>query len=386
MVQPNRRSEDERSQPYLRAAHVQPNGVLDFSVEEKPMWFSAREVMNLDLRRGDVVVVEGGAGCGRAAFLRNDLHGWGFQNSIVRLRPYPDRSEGRFLTYCLLASLSSGAIEIATSTATLPHFTAEKVGRFRVPHLSLSQQSASADYLDRETAEIDTMDAELDHLVRTLVERRSWVGNAAFRGLEVESVLMQYVADVTVGIVIEPSKLYVQHPQGVPALRGLNVGPGFIRDADVVHISDAGHALHAKSQLSEGDLVTVRTGQVGVTAMVPASWNGANAIDLVITRPHEGLDPHFLYWFLTSDDTMLLMDSQKVGSVQAHFNVGAMKRLSVPLPPLAEQRRIVAELDEQTARIDDMIADAQRLKALLAERRATLITEVVTGRKEVPAP
>ena len=48
-----------------------------------------------------------------------------------------------------------------------------------------------------------------------------------------------------------------------------------------------------------------------------------------------------------------------------------------------EQVRIADHLDEVTARIDAMLAKVAELKALLNERRAALITDVVTGRKEV---
>lgn len=79
------------------------------------------------------------------------------------------------------------------------------------------------------------------------------------------------------------------------------------------------------------------------------------------------------------------MLAYSVGATMDNLNEVLLGRVQIALPPLDAQRRIIAELDEQTARLDDMIADAQRLKALLAERRSTLITDVVTGRKEVPA-
>ncbi|QNK54139.1 restriction endonuclease subunit S [Dermacoccus sp. PAMC28757] len=55
----------------------------------------------------------------------------------------------------------------------------------------------------------------------------------------------------------------------------------------------------------------------------------------------------------------------------------------VPLPPLDEQIRIADELDEATARVNAMLAKVADLKSLLLERRAALITDVVTGKKEV---
>ena len=52
---------------------------------------------------------------------------------------------------------------------------------------------------------------------------------------------------------------------------------------------------------------------------------------------------------------------------------------------LEEQQRIADHLDEVTGRIDAMHATIDELKALLVERRAALITDVVTGQKKVPA-
>ena len=171
MIQPEPKSESDVAAQYLRAAHVQPNGRI-IDVDDKTMWFNEKELKLHDLRAGDVVVVEGGAGYGRSAVLRSDLEGWGFQNSIVRVRPQESYSIGRFLDYALQSALSSGEIEVACFTATIPHFTADKVGAFRVPAPPLGEQQAIANYLDRETARIDTLIEEQQGLIEMLRERR----------------------------------------------------------------------------------------------------------------------------------------------------------------------------------------------------------------------
>lgn len=55
----------------------------------------------------------------------------------------------------------------------------------------------------------------------------------------------------------------------------------------------------------------------------------------------------------------------------------------MPVNTLDEQIKIADQLDEAAARVDAMLAKVTDLKALLLERRAALITDVVTGRKEV---
>jgi type I restriction enzyme S subunit len=55
-------------------------------------------------------------------------------------------------------------------------------------------------------------------------------------------------------------------------------------------------------------------------------------------------------------------------------------------PPLNEQKRIVAHLDEHTAKIDRLIAKAERFIELSTERRTALITSAVTGQIAVRLP
>lgn len=182
MVQPNPKSPSDIAAPYLRAAHVPAQGTLDLSVGAKQMWFSPAELGHLTVHAGDVVVVEGGAGYGRAAFVSADLDGWGFQNSIIRVRPREQVAVGKYIAYALQHAQSEGEIELFVSTATLPHFTAEKVERFRLPLPPLEEQRRIAAEIDRETAEIDAMLADITELRNLLAERRAALIAAAVTG------------------------------------------------------------------------------------------------------------------------------------------------------------------------------------------------------------
>jgi type I restriction enzyme S subunit len=60
-----------------------------------------------------------------------------------------------------------------------------------------------------------------------------------------------------------------------------------------------------------------------------------------------------------------------------------VKEAPVPLPPLSEQRAIVAHLDAATAQFDALTAEVERALALLQERRTALISAAVTGQIDV---
>ena len=171
MLQTKPKSPTDSLQPYLRAAHIQPGGRLDLDIDTKEMYFSERETEALSLRAGDAVIVEGGAGFGRAAYLTEDMPGWGFQNSIIRLRGAS--SDTRYAVYALQAALESGEIAIACNAATFAHFTAEKVEGFRIPYHGTDEHQRIADHLDEVTGRIDAMLATIDELKALLDERRA---------------------------------------------------------------------------------------------------------------------------------------------------------------------------------------------------------------------
>lgn len=307
-----------------------------------------------------------------------------YSTGFAVLRPDREHVDPRYIGYVLGCDQVMDEIVATSVGVSYPAIQASALHRIRVPFASFDAQKRIADYLDRETGEIDAMIAKLDELAGTLEIRRTAVIDRAFvHTLDAPTVAVHLLADVTVGIVVEPSKLYVPRGTGVPALRGLNIAPGRILSENIVDISHEGHKAHSKSELRTGDVVTVRTGRVGTTAVVTDEWDGSNAIDLVITRLHDGNDARFFYWFLASSVARAQIDNDSVGSVQSHFNVGALNRLRAPLVDPDEQKRIAAHLDEATARIDRMLAKVADLKALLLERRSALITDVVTGRKDI---
>lgn len=167
--------------PYMRAANVQPDGVLDVD-DVKSMWFSPRELRMLDLQSGDVVVVEGGiGGYGRAAYVAEHFDGWGFQNSINRIRPFAE-NDGRYLTYFLLMARQKGFISAYCNIVSMPHLTSEKLEAMPMflPPPEVQRQIAAR--LDEQTARIDTLIAKAEEHIALAKERRSALITAAVTG------------------------------------------------------------------------------------------------------------------------------------------------------------------------------------------------------------
>ncbi|MFD5158849.1 hypothetical protein ACFWMJ_12360 [Streptomyces hawaiiensis] len=251
----------------------------------------------------------------------------------------------------------------------------------------VEEQRRIADFLDAETARIDQLVLKRRQMRSLLTLKRERVIESTL-GLERAKTtdalvpLKYLVADVTVGIVITPAKWYVE-TGGTPALRGLNVKPGFISTSDLVKISAEGHAENRKSRLNTGDVVVVRTGQAGAAAVVPAELDGANCIDLIVVRPGRKLSSRYLEYVLNSDYASSRVTEHSVGSIQAHFNVGAMKQIPIPSIPRTEQDKIVRLLDIRVGALDLLHRKLDLQEKLLTERRQALITAAVTGQFNV---
>lgn len=164
-----RKSDRETSVNYVRAASIQPSCL---ELDDQRMWMTREEQRKYDLRKGDVLVVEGGAGFGRSAHLAQDMPGWGFQNHVIRVRP-DQHHDGRFLNYCVKGHYSSGLIGLLADGATIPGLSSDKAKNLPIPDMSLEEQQRIADHLDEVTGRIDAMLATIDELKALLVERRA---------------------------------------------------------------------------------------------------------------------------------------------------------------------------------------------------------------------
>lgn len=186
---------------------------------------------------------------------------------------------------------------------------------------------------------------------------------------------------VQVGIVIRPASHYVADG-GVPALRSTNIKRNEIDFSALVQLSHEGHAINKKSALRAGDVVTIRTGEPGKTAVIPHDApSPLNCIDIIFSRPKPELRPHFASYFINSGTARRQIGAMQGGLAQQHFNVGEMKKLKLPVPTLARQDRVIAVLDGAWRAVQ--LEEVQLLT--LQSTKQALMSDLLSGRVRVPA-
>lgn len=117
---------------------------------------------------------------------------------------------------------------------------------------------------------------------------------------------------------------------------------------------------------------------------VVASEECLCSADMYPLRVGAGLDADYLLFFLLSEafSTWAVLESERVAMPK--INRDSLSDLRIPVPPIEEQREIVAETTAETLKLDRMRSATENSIALLSERRQALITGAVTGQLGAP--
>ena len=181
----------------------------------------------------------------------------------------------------------------------------------------------------------------------------------------------EYCHKISVGVVIRPASYYVD--KGVIALRSLNIKPNRIDLKDLVYFSKVNsETTLAKSQLKTDDVVIIRTGSTGTATIIPKELNNCNCIDLIITRPNKSIiNPLYLVYFFNSERGKNIVSGHEVGGIQKHFNIGSIKSLKIPIPPINFQNKFaerVQLIETQKKKAEEALEKSEALFQSLLQK------------------
>lgn len=170
----------------------------------------------------------------------------------------------------------------------------------------------------------------------------------------------------------------------MPYLRNIDVRWDSINTDDLPQM-DVHPSERERYTIRSGDLLLVEGRELGRGAI----WRGQDGCvafqkALHRLRPRSGAENvRFMYYTMAFAHTVGVFLADHTPDEIPHLTGEQLRRYRFPCPPALEQHAIVAFLDTETARIDTLIAEAERAIALLQERRAALISAAVTGQIDV---
>lgn len=140
--------------------------------------------------------------------------------------------------------------------------------------------------------------------------------------------------------------------------------------------------LLSNGKIQEGDLLFCLRGSLGKFAVVEDLKEGAIASSLVIVRPTERLNRHFLAAYFGSRICANMIEKFENGAAQPNLSAKSLSLFEIPLPLLPEQTRIVAILDEAFEAISAAVAKAEKNLANARELFDNYLNAVFTQKGE----
>ena len=399
MLQPIQENSTDTLEHYMCSANITWAGV-DTSIL-KQMWFSPAEKKQYRLLDGDLLVSEGGD-VAVSCIWRNELDECYLQNAVHRVRQNA-LSDNRFIYYWLFFLKNYGIVDLICNKATIAHFTKEKFGELPICIMSIDEQVAIANFLDKECAQIDSIAADLEKQIELLQQyKKSLITETVTKGLD-KSVPMKDSGVEWIGEIPEhweisrvrhlaslcsgatPSKDVLSYWEGnIPWVSSQEVKSDIIKDTSL-HISEEAINSCSTQLMPAGTLVmVVRSGILQHT--IPVALLGVPATinqDIKAFQfNHLMLPAYFKYYIQGENDALLsviIKDKTTVESVDNQL----LLSLKIMVPPIEEQKAIVAFLNYKCGYIDKILNDKQEQLNLLMQHKKSLIYEYVTGKKRV---
>lgn len=168
----------------------------------------------------------------------------------------------------------------------------------------------------------------------------------------------------------------------IPVLRANGIEDNKIKYDDIVYVSSDN--VNSNQILKTGDvLIAMSSGSKNLVGKT-AQFFGDNKVSFGafcgVLRPNQNINPKYFGYYFQSKDYR-----NTISEVAAGTNINNLKNehfesLRIPIPPLPEQQRIVAKLDELMAKIERSRARLERIPQILKRFRQSVLSTAVTGK------
>jgi type I restriction enzyme S subunit len=395
---------------FVRITDIQ-QGVVDW---ESVPYCECSDPGKYELIAGDILVARTGS-VGKS-FLVTDVPDTAvFASYLIRLQPKPGFSS-TYIYWCLQSQQFWQQIVESSRGSAIKNINARMLQALRFPYPSMTIQKGIVAFLEAFQGRLNGSDVALPELPSPLEEQHRIVVRIEELAAKVEAaraLRQQAAAKAEVLVSSTLSYIFDYQPDDVlpegwvwryfrdllfDRKEGMKTGPfgTLLQKVDVqsegvpilgianVHANRfvpgfTDFVSHQKAKqlssyrLQEGDIVVARSGTVGRSCVVPCGLEPApimstNLIRLRLNR-HVFLPELLCHLFNRSRLIERHKESECRGSTRSFFTQKILSRLQVPAPPISEQRRIIAYLDNLQAKGDAVkqhqVATAAALDALL---------------------
>jgi type I restriction enzyme S subunit len=377
--------------PLLSATNITESGKIEFNTDVSRVSLSDYKKIHskYELQIGDLLVTIVGT-LGRRALVTNSCR-FTIQRSVGIIRTKAKKLDPRFLYQFTGSEYFQKQLVLrsnATAQAGVYLGELEKID-IAVPPIPEQQKIAAIltsvdDVIEETEAQINKLQDLKKGMMQELLTKG--IGHTEFKDSPVGRIpkgweicnLEEVCTRIGVGIASSTTHAYTN--SGVPIIRNQNIREGELDSSDLLFITEKFSKENESKKIKEGDVLTIRTGYPGVSAVVPSRFHNCHSFTTLISTPrHDVLDSEYLALWVNSDYGRKFVLGGQAGGAQQNLNVSILKQLLVLLPRLDEQKEITNSINSLHAKTK-LIG---RKLEYYANIKKALMQDLLTGKVRV---
>ena len=263
----------------------------------------------------------------------------------------------------LATYLESLNYEKHNSGTAQPKLNLENLKKVEVANPSTQEQTKIAEFLSAVDDKISQLSRELELLnqYKKGVMQKIFSQEIRFKNENGEdfgewrTCNILEIADVSIGLVTTMTTNYAEI--GVPLIRNSDIKQNKIRTSELIYLTPEFANSYENRKLKHKDIVTVHTGDVGVSSVIPQELHGSIGFATINTRVNENeVNPFYLSWFFNSENFINWCVSVSTGDGRQNLNLKDFNNAVIKLPIMKEQEKIAGFLTAIDERIDHTTA------------------------------
>lgn len=339
------------------------------------------------------------ASVGKVAFVESD-YDFNVWSPLAVISP-KDIRLGKFIFYCLQSYELQLQCDVFSNSNTQKNLGMTTIDNLTFPYPSIYEAEKISQFLDHETAQIDSLIAKQEKLIELLKEKRQAViSHAVTKGLNPDVAMkdsgvewlgqvpehwavakLAYRYEVLLGKMLDESKITGNYLGKY--LRNTDVQWGRVNSENLPEMDFRPHEIERYS-VQQGDLLVCEGGEIGRCAIWESEDTCFYQKALHRLRAYSSQDSHKFMFYVLFDSVHRERFISGAGKATiAHLPAETFKQYRFAFPPKNEQVQIVEYLDTMSKAFDEIETKALAQIKLLQERRTALISSAVTGKIDV---